>query len=149
MPHHVGFADKVARNGSEAHRSNHVDIGFHHVLARFAVLLDCVLARHRGVDHDVVKDPLLYVDLDGGHMFASGEAIAFPWLGHHVADVDAGSIRLPKGLRDSGDQEVGDDAGVNASGTDADKIGIQDRLDGGSMGGAIGGVKVDATDLRS
>src|SRR5258708_29690153 len=59
----------------------------------------------------------------------SRKAQAFVGLSHQIADVHLGGRRVYDGIRDAMYQQVGDEAGEQRAGTDADDIGAGDGVE--------------------
>lgn len=81
-------------------------------------------------------------------MFGSGEFVAFAGLGHDVTDVGFKDVGFEDCFGDSGYEEIGDDAGVYASGADTDEIGFADSFDGTLVRARMGGVEIDTLDFE-
>lgn len=82
----------------------------------------------------VIKDPDVIVKIEG---------IGLATLGGDVANVDLNRPADANGVGQIGDEQVGQQAGVQATRTDDEQLGIQDGLDGLGEGRWIGGLKPD------
>lgn len=101
-----------------------------------------------GVDEDVIENTVGNVGLERNNVFGSGEFVAFAGLGHDVTDIGFEGVGFKDCFGDSGYEEIGDDAGVNASGAYADEIGFADSFDGTIVGTGVGGVEINALDFE-
>ncbi|MNP52959.1 hypothetical protein D3C76_1473870 [compost metagenome] len=61
-------------------------------------------------------------------MIADGIVVRFARLGHDIADEDFDRIRFYNGLSQLGNQQVGQDAGVQAAGSAQNGIRVPDCL---------------------
>ena len=68
--------------------------------------------------------------LDGAEVVGQGVACGFAGLGHEVGDVHARGFGMDDGGGDFGDQEIGEDAGVEGARAEEDEVGGADGFDG-------------------
>ena len=81
------------------------------------------------IGDDSFNDAAGNVFLDGADMVAERVAGGFAWLGHEVGNVNAWSFRTDDGVSDLWDKQVGDDAGVERTGTHKDEVSLLDGFD--------------------
>ena len=72
------------------------------------------------------RTPTPIWSMDDADVVERGEVVGFAGLGGDVADVDHGTERPADRLRHALDQQVGQDAGVEAAGTEDDQVGVED-----------------------
>jgi len=70
------------------------------------------------------------VILDGADVFAESVVGGFAGLGHEIGDVDAGSAGASDGVGNFGDEEIGNEAGVERARAKEDEIGLVNGFDG-------------------
>src|SRR2546422_10772534 len=99
------------------------------------------------VDYHEVEDVGSHVTLDGFEVVADPKRVRLAGLGRDVANKDLDRGRGLKRLGHPVDDEVRQDAGVEASGADDDHLGVQDRLFGFRVDGGFR-LEEDAFDCR-
>jgi len=82
------------------------------------------------IGDDGVNDAGGDVMVDGTKMIAESVMSGFAGLGHEIGDVDAGSSGASDGVSNLGDEQVGDDTGVERAGPHEDEVRLLDGLDG-------------------
>ena len=112
------------------------------------VSLEDFFGRHRVVDDGVVGRAFAEVSLDGAHVIGGGVAVGLAGLRDDVADVDHPRVGAADRARDAADEQVGDDAGVQAARPDDDGVRLGDLLDRLLGGGGVFGLEIDVLDGR-
>ena len=83
---------------------------------------------------------------DGGGVVGCAVAVGLAGLGHDVADVDLPRGGAADGAGDARDEEVGDDAGVEAARAEDDEVGGLDCVGGLGEGFDVGAAEEDFAD---
>ena len=89
------------------------------------------MRRGRGgaIDEREIEDAFYSgVAVQGANVVGGGQSEAFVGLGHQVADIDLDRGGVHHGLGNSGDQQVGNEAGEERTGADGDQVGAGHRF---------------------
>ena len=84
--------------------------------------------------------------LDGVDVLGKAEAVGLAGLGGDVADVRLDSRRGGERAADAFDEQVGEDAGIEAAGPQNDHVCVQDGAYGLGMGGGVLRLEEDLLD---
>lgn len=101
-----------------------------------------------GVGDDDIDDGAADVLLDGTKMVAEGVVGGFARLGHKVGDVDARGFRMDDGTGNFGDQEIGNDAGIEGARAHEDEVGIFDGFDSAGKGANAARVECELSNRK-
>lgn len=107
----------------------------------FAVVCHGRGVERGAVDQHDVDEPLAGVLPDRLEVIQQAQVVGFPRLGHQIRDQHRGRRAAPNGCTNAGDQEIGDDRGVQRAGPEHDQVGVLERFDRGGEGVGVGRVE--------
>jgi len=86
------------------------------------------------IGDDVVDEVPAHVILNDANVLAEGVVRGLAGLGHEIGDVNTRGSGASDRTSDFGNQEIGENTGVEGTGAHEDEVGFVDGLDGGSEG---------------
>src|SRR5271166_1543887 len=125
----AGLFQVVAENGDHTQGFNGFEVGNDLACALEGIFGFELIGNGSAIDQREVEELPVSVAVQGADMVGGGEAQTLIGLSHQVADVNLGGRRGDDGIGYATDEKVGNEAGEQGSGTDADDIGVGNGIE--------------------